>query len=117
MTVRLAGTDQASNVLDRVATQTSRRPTLPGRPAAMVNKASRNEPSYRGFRIHRFTKRRRYQEAGVPVYWIVDGDKPCVEVWTPAAELPQVEAERLVWRPVGAERTFTFPLAELFRPV
>lgn len=68
-------------------------------------------------RADRFTKRRRYQEAGVPVYWIVDGDEQCVEVWTPAAELPEVETERLVWRPVGADQAFTLPLAELFRPV
>ncbi len=68
-------------------------------------------------RADRFTKRRRYQEAGVPLYWIVDGDERRVEVWTPAAELPEVETERLVWRPVGADGTFTLPLAELFRPI
>ena len=35
-------------------------------------------------RHDRFTKRRRYQEAGVPLYWIIDGDERQVEVWTPA---------------------------------
>jgi len=33
-------------------------------------------------RADRFTKRHRYQVAGVPVYWLVDGDEQRVEVWT-----------------------------------
>jgi Uma2 family endonuclease len=36
-------------------------------------------------RPDRFTKRRRYQEARVPLYWIVDGDARQVEVWRSAA--------------------------------
>lgn len=68
-------------------------------------------------RADRFTKRRRYQEAGVPVYWIVDGDEQRVEVWTPDAELPVIETQRLVWRPARAGQAFTLALAELFRPV
>ncbi len=68
-------------------------------------------------RADRFTKRRRYQEAGVPLCWIVDGEEQRVEVWTPDAELPAIEAERLAWRPAGAGQPFTLELAELFRPV
>ena len=68
-------------------------------------------------RADRFTKRHRYQEAGVPLYWIVDGDEQRIEVWTPASELPVMETQRLVWRPVGAGQEFTLALAELFRPV
>jgi Uma2 family endonuclease len=68
-------------------------------------------------RADRFTKRRRYQEAEVPWYWIVDGEEQRVEGWTPGAELPAIEAERLVWRPAGAGQPFTLALAELFRPV
>src|SRR5881396_3199369 len=68
-------------------------------------------------RADRFTKRRRYQEAGVPLYWIVDGEEQRVEVWTPDAELPTIETKRLVWRPAGAGQPFTLELAELFRPV
>ena len=68
-------------------------------------------------RADRFTKRRRYQEAEVPWYWVVDGEEQRVEVWTPGAELPAIEAERLVWRPAGAGQPFTLALAELFRPV
>jgi len=68
-------------------------------------------------RADRFTKRRRYQEAGVPLYWIVDGEEQRVEVWTPGAELPAIETERLLWRPAGAGQRFTLELADLFRPV
>jgi Uma2 family endonuclease len=68
-------------------------------------------------RADRFTKRRRYQEAGVPLYWIVDGEEQRVETWTPDAEFPMSETERLVWHPAGAAQPFTLQLAELFRPV
>ena len=68
-------------------------------------------------RADRFTKRRRYQEAGVPLYWIVDGDEQRVEVWTPDAELPAIETQQLIWLPAGARQPFTLALRELFRPV
>jgi Uma2 family endonuclease len=68
-------------------------------------------------RADRFTKRRRYQEAGVPLYWIVDGEEQRVEVWTPDATFPVIETERLVWHRAGAGRPFTLELAELFRPI
>jgi Uma2 family endonuclease len=65
----------------------------------------------------RFLKRLRYREAGVPLYWLVDGDERSVEVWTPADDFPAVEQDRLVWHPSGAREPFTLRLAELFRPV
>jgi Uma2 family endonuclease len=68
-------------------------------------------------RSDRFLKRRRYQEAGIPLYWIVDGDQHQVEIWTPEARFPQVQRERLVWHPAGALERFTLELAELFKPI
>lgn len=68
-------------------------------------------------RYDRFIKRRRYQEAAVPLYWIVDGDERRVEVWTPADTFPRFEHERLVWHPTDASEPFLLPLAELFRPI
>jgi Uma2 family endonuclease len=65
----------------------------------------------------RFLKRLRYREAGVPLYWVVDGDERSVEVWTPQDDFPAVERERLVWRPSGAEEPFTLTLEELFRRI
>ncbi|MFI5311888.1 MAG: Uma2 family endonuclease [Gemmatimonadales bacterium] len=68
-------------------------------------------------RADRFTKRRLYQEVGIPLYWIVDADAHEVEVWTPDVRFPAVARERLSWQPDGAERPFALALAELFEPV
>jgi Uma2 family endonuclease len=68
-------------------------------------------------RHDRFTKRRRYQEAGVPLYWIVDGEARQVEVWTPDDVFPRFERERLIWQPEGAGAPFIVSLEDLFRPI
>jgi Uma2 family endonuclease len=68
-------------------------------------------------RHDRFTKRRRYQEAGVPLYWIVDGDARQVEVWTPDDAFPRIERDRLQWQPERAGAPFTLSLEELLRPI
>lgn len=65
----------------------------------------------------RFTKRRRYQDAGVPLYWIVDVEERQVERWTSADAFPRVERERLRWQPEDAAAPFTLELTELFRPI
>ena len=65
----------------------------------------------------RFLKRLRYREAGVPLYWVVDGDERVVEVWTPTDDFPAFERERLVWHPAGAREPFMLSLEELFRPL
>ena len=68
-------------------------------------------------RADRFVKRRRYQDAGVPCYWIVDVDARAVEVWTPGDTLPRVERDALEWRPGGVAQPFRLSLHELFRPI
>jgi Uma2 family endonuclease len=68
-------------------------------------------------RADRFTKRRLYQERAVATYWVVDGDERLVELWTPEAEFPTVERERLIWHPTGAGRPFILELNDLFRPI
>lgn len=68
-------------------------------------------------RADRFTKRRRYQEAGVPDYWIVDLERQVVEIWHPADRQPRIEAEAVTWLPVGAAVPCGLSLAELFRPL
>lgn len=65
----------------------------------------------------RILKRLRYREAGVPLYWVVDGDERSVEVWTPEDSFPVLERERLVWQPPGARVPFSLSLEELFRPL
>ena len=63
----------------------------------------------------RFTKRRLYQEVGVPLYWMVDADTQTVEVWTPEAHFPITEDQEIIWHPVGASEPLMIHLAELFR--
>jgi Uma2 family endonuclease len=50
-------------------------------------------------RHDRGLKRRRYQRAGVPEYWIVDLDGRVIERWRPGIDHPEVAAERLQWDP------------------
>ena len=50
-------------------------------------------------RHDRVLKRRRYQRAGVPEYWIVDLDGRVIERWRPGIDRPEVMAERLQWDP------------------
>lgn len=68
-------------------------------------------------RADRFTKRRWYQEAGVPLYWVVDSDAHEVDVWTPATRFPIVERRVLTWHPDSAASPFALELADLFRPI
>ncbi|HEX9727004.1 MAG TPA: Uma2 family endonuclease [Gemmatimonadales bacterium] len=68
-------------------------------------------------RYDRFTKRRLYQEVGVPCYWIVDPDARCVEVWTPQLTFPVVERAAVSWQPAGAGERLELQLAALFRPL
>lgn len=68
-------------------------------------------------RYDRFTKRRLYQEVGVPIYWVVDGDSASVEIWTPDSQFPTVERERLTWNPQGSSAPFELDLPTLFRPI
>jgi Uma2 family endonuclease len=68
-------------------------------------------------RYDRFTKRRLYQEVGVPVYWIVYPDEQLVEVWAPDDPLPVTCSDSVTWHPVGAEEPLTIQLTELFRAI
>ena len=68
-------------------------------------------------RADRFTKRRLYQEVGVPFYWVVDADQHFVEVWTPDATFPHFERESLIWHPVGARDPLRISLHTLFQPL
>ena len=67
-------------------------------------------------RHDRVQKRRRFQEAGVPLYWIVDPDLARVEIWTPADSAPHIEQERLTWHPAGAAAPLVLDLPQLFAP-
>ena len=68
-------------------------------------------------RADRFTKRRLYQDVGIPLYWIVDADAHQVEVWTPEVRFPTVERAYAVWSPEAAREPCVVALPELFRPL
>ena len=68
-------------------------------------------------RRDRFTKRKLYQDVGIPTYWIVDPDAHSVEVWTVEDRFPTVCTEIVEWRPAGADDSLVVSLADLFRPL
>jgi Uma2 family endonuclease len=72
--------------------------------------------SPRTARHDRVTKRRRYQQAGVATYWIVDPDGCLVEVWHPGSEHPVIEDRTLEWRPDPALPPLVIDLDGYFRP-
>jgi Uma2 family endonuclease len=65
-------------------------------------------------RADRTLKRPEYQEHGIPQYWIVDGEQRHVEVWTPSAQAPVIERQRLVWRHPALDNECVIDLVKLF---
>lgn len=62
-------------------------------------------------------KRRRYQQAGVPEYWIVDPDARLIERWRPDDVRPEVLTGRLTWRPTADSPTHEMDVSQFFREV
>lgn len=50
-------------------------------------------------RRDRTVKRRRYQRAGTPEYWVVDLDHDAVERWRPDAAAAEIMTDRMTWQP------------------
>jgi Uma2 family endonuclease len=59
-------------------------------------------------------KRSLYLDAGVPEYWIVDGEDKTIRVVRPGHE-DVVESRTLTWNPIGASQQLAIDVAELFR--
>ena len=68
-------------------------------------------------RVDRTIKRIRYQRAGIPEYWIVDGDARVVERWRPEDERPEIISEKLEWQPDAAFPALMIDLPTLFASV
>jgi Uma2 family endonuclease len=66
-------------------------------------------------RHDRFTKRRKYMERGVPLYWIVDLAKQRVECWRPGDEEPELRDDRISWKPVESEAALVIDVPAFFR--
>ena len=93
--------------------ESSRAATDEGWPGVMHLLLAAEVLSPSSTRQDRFTKRRLYQERGVPTYWVIDADDRSVEIWTTSDALPRVERERLHWHPVGAHAPFEVAIADL----
>lgn len=68
-------------------------------------------------RFDRIIKRRRFQRADIPEYWVVDLDARAVERWRSVDERPEVLDERLIWHPAGAVEPLELDLPGYFREV
>ena len=65
-------------------------------------------------RYDRGLKRRFYQRAGVPEYWIVDPDARVVERWRPLDERPEVLDVEMRWQPRADVPPLVIDLPTLF---
>jgi Uma2 family endonuclease len=65
-------------------------------------------------RNDRGVKRLEYQGHRIAQYWIVDREQRQVEVWTPEAEAPVIERERLTWQHPALTDECVIALAKLF---
>ncbi len=65
-------------------------------------------------RYDRQLKRRRYQRAKVPEYWIVDLDARLIERWRPDDDRPEVLADRITWMLEPGGSPCDINIAELF---
>jgi Uma2 family endonuclease len=68
-------------------------------------------------RADRTVKRRRYQRAGVPEYWIFDLDARLVERWRPGDERPEVLSDRITWQPEAGIAALEINLPAFFARV
>jgi Uma2 family endonuclease len=68
-------------------------------------------------RADRMTKRRRYQRAGVPEYWVVDLDARLIERWRPRDERPELVTEVLRWELRAGVEPLAIDLPAYFRVV
>lgn len=65
-------------------------------------------------RADRTIKRRRFQQAGVPEYWIVDLDARVIERWRPGDDRPEVLGETIEWHPTPVAEPLAIALPLLF---
>jgi Uma2 family endonuclease len=65
----------------------------------------------------RLVKRRLYQQAGIPEYWIVDLDARLMERWRHGDERPEILSETLSWQLSESSPPFELDLTAFFAEV
>lgn len=65
-------------------------------------------------RYDRSLKRRYYQRAGVPEFWVVDPDARVVERWRPGDERPDLLDGAIAWQPDASLPSLVIDLPALF---
>lgn len=83
-----------------------------GRPLLVIELLSRSTAAR-----DRGVKRRLYQQAGIPEYWIVDLDARLVERWRPGDDRPEILSETLVWQVSESAAPFEVDLTAFFAEV
>ena len=68
-------------------------------------------------RYDRQVKRRRFQRAGVPEYWIVDLDNRRIERWRSMDLQAEILTETLSWHPEGTSEPLVIDLPGLFAEI
>jgi Uma2 family endonuclease len=68
-------------------------------------------------RHDRFTKRRAFQRARVPEYWVADYEARAFEVWKPDDERPALLDGSLTWRPGGCAAPFELDVTDFFASI
>ena len=68
-------------------------------------------------RADRTVKRRLYQRASVPEYWIIDLEARLVERWRPGDDRPEVLTDSLTWQPDSAVEPLRVDLPVFFTQV
>lgn len=65
-------------------------------------------------RADRTIKRRRYQRAGIPEYWILSLAQRHIERWRPQDDRPEIARDFLVWHPAAAADALRIDVPALF---
>jgi len=65
-------------------------------------------------RADRTLKRRRYQRAGIPEYWILDPDARVLERWRVNDDRPEIVSTDLTWEPSEGIPPLRISVADLF---
>ena len=68
-------------------------------------------------RHDRITKRRFFQENGVPQYWVIDPEAQTFEIWTPTDDRAALIDDRLVWQPLETAPAFELDVRRFFAAV